>query len=117
MDAWNKFRAFRAFDELKPVKKFTNRQGAFERIWQAVARRFANAAQPGADVAPAEGKAMMSSAKLPATPRGKKVATESRVIKEVEVITMMKRAKGATMAEIRDRESHRLAKAHGLRPL
>jgi predicted transcriptional regulator len=79
------------FDELKPVKKFTSRKTAVTRIWQAIARLAPDVAQSAADVAPA---------KAPRRARVQKAATEARSDKKAEVIAMMKRAKGATLAEI-----------------
>ena len=38
VDTWNSFAGVAPFDELKSVKKFTNRKAAIARIWQAVAR-------------------------------------------------------------------------------
>jgi hypothetical protein len=38
VDTWNSFAGVAPFDELKPVKKFTNRKAAVARIWQAVTR-------------------------------------------------------------------------------
>jgi hypothetical protein len=37
VNTWNSFAGVAPFDELKPVKKFTNRKAAVTRIWQAVA--------------------------------------------------------------------------------
>jgi hypothetical protein len=70
------------------------------RIWQAVVRLSPDVAQPAVDVAPVKGKAKKSPAKTPRRAPPKKGATESRSNKKAEVIAMMKRAKGATMAEI-----------------
>ena len=53
-----------------------------------------------APAAPAKRKANKSSAKAPRRARAQKGATESGTNKLTEVIAMMKRAKGMTMAEI-----------------
>jgi hypothetical protein len=45
-DTWNSFAGVAAFDDLKPVKKFTNRKAAVARIWRAVARLSPDIAQP-----------------------------------------------------------------------
>ena len=100
MDTWNSFAGVTPFDELKPVKKFTSRKAAVARIWQAIARLSPDGAQPVADVASAKGKAKKSPAKGPGRARAQKGATESRSNKKAEVIALMKRAKGATLAEI-----------------
>jgi hypothetical protein len=109
VETWNSFAGVAPFDDLKPVKKFTSRKGAVVRIWQAITRLSPDVAQPAADVAPAKGKAKKSPAKAPRRARAKKGATESRSNKKAtesgsnkkaEVIAIMKRAKGATLAEI-----------------
>jgi len=51
------------FDDLKPVKKFTNRKAAVSRVWQAIARLSPDTAEHVLDVAPAKGKAKESAAK------------------------------------------------------
>ncbi len=53
VDTWNSFAGVAPFDDLKPVKKFTNRKAAVVRIWQAVARLAPDVAPPADDVAPA----------------------------------------------------------------
>ena len=53
------------FDDLKPVKKFTDRKAAVARIWEAVQRLSPDVAQPAADVAPVKGKAKKSPAQGP----------------------------------------------------
>jgi uncharacterized membrane protein len=109
VDTWNSFAGVAPFDDLKPVKKFTSRKAAVSRIWQAVARLSPDVAPPAANVAPVKGKSKKSPAKAPRRAQAKKAATESGSNKKAtesgsnkkaEVIAMMKRAKGATMAEI-----------------
>ena len=100
VDTWNSFAGVAPFDELKPVKKFTNRKAAVARIWQAVSRLSPDAAQTAEPVAPAKGKAKKSPTKAAGRTRAQKGATESRSNKKAEVIAMMKRAKGVKLAEI-----------------
>ncbi len=100
IDAWNSFAGVAPFDELKPIKKFTYRKVAVARIWAAVQRLSAEAGNPAANVAPAKGKGKKSPANAPARVKAKKGTTESSTNKKAEVIAMMKRAKGATLAEI-----------------
>ena len=38
VDTWNSFAGIAPFDDLKPVKNFTDRKIAVARIWQAVQR-------------------------------------------------------------------------------
>jgi hypothetical protein len=48
---WNSFAGVTPFDDLKPVKKFTSRQTAVTRLWQAVARLNPDVAPPATPVA------------------------------------------------------------------
>ena len=88
------------FDDLKPVKKFTSRKAAITRIWQAVARLFRDGAPQAATVAPAKVGSKKSPAKPSRRAQPQKGATDSRTNKKAEVIAMLERAKGATLAEI-----------------
>ena len=112
VEIWNSFAGVAPFTELKPVKKFTDRKAAVARIWAAVQRLSPDGAQPAADVAPAKEKAKKAPAKAPRRARAQKGADE-RSNKKAEVIAMMKRAKGATLAEIVGSDG--LAEAHGAR--
>ncbi len=100
VDTWNSFAGVAPFDDLKPVKKFTNRKAAVARIWTAVARLSPDVAQPAADVAPAKGRAKKTPLKPSRRARAQKGADESRSNKKADVIAMMKRAKGVTLSEI-----------------
>ena len=103
VEVWNSFAGVAPFTELKPVKKFTDRKAAVARIWAAVQRLSAGVAQPATDVAPTERKAKKSPAKLAkraTAQKGAKGGTEERGNKKAEVIALMKRAKGVTLAEI-----------------
>ncbi len=100
VDTWNSFAGVAPFDDLKEVKKFTNRKAAIARIWAAVARLSSDVGQTAPDVAPAKGKAKKSPTKTPRRARAQKNADESRSNKKAEVIAMMKRAKGVTLGEI-----------------
>jgi hypothetical protein len=100
VETWNSFAGVAPFDDLKPVKKFTSRKLAVARVWAAVQRLAAEAAQPARDDAPAKGKAKKSPAKAGGRARAQKGAKEERVNKKAEVIAMMKRAKGVTLEEI-----------------
>jgi len=99
IDAWNSFAGVAPFDDLKPIKKFTSRKVAVARIWAAVQRLSPESAQQASDVAPAKVKSKNTPAKPTKRARAQKGATE-RTNKKAEVIAMMKRAKGATLAEI-----------------
>jgi hypothetical protein len=105
IETWNSFAGVAPFDGLKPVKKFTSRKSAVARIWQAVQRLSRDGAQQAATVAPARGKSKKAPAKATRRARAQKGATEARANKKAEVIAMMKRAKGATLAEIMEATS------------
>ncbi len=100
VETWDSFAGVTPFDDLKPVKKFTSRKAAVARIWQAVQRLSPDGVPHAATVAPAKASSKKSPVKAPRRARAQKGATESRTNKKAEVVAMMKRAKGATLAEI-----------------
>ena len=55
IDAWNSFAGDAPLQELKRIKKFTDRKSAVARIWAAIQRLSPNVAQPARDVAPNPG--------------------------------------------------------------
>ena len=114
IDAWNSFAGVAPFQELKPIKKFTDRKSAVARIWAAIQRLSPNVAQPARDVAPAKGKGKKAAAKAPRRERARPAASE-RSNKKAEVIAMMKRAKGATLDEIIAATGWQKAHGAGLR--
>ena len=105
VDTWNSFAGVAPFDDLKPVKKFTNRKAAIARIWKAIERLAPDAAQPAGTGAPAKGNAKKSPAKAkqrhtkrPGAKRAANVARDGS--KKAEVLDLMRRSRGATLAEI-----------------
>jgi hypothetical protein len=100
VSAWNSFAGLTPFDDLKPVKKFTSRQTAVTRLWQAVARLSPDVAPPATPVAAERAKSNMSPTQAARRAPASKGATEARPNKKAEVIAMMKRAKGATLSQI-----------------
>jgi len=100
IDTWNSFAGVAPFDDLKPVRKFTSRKIAVTRIWEAVARLSPDGAQPAPAAAPARRKSKKSPTKTPRRARAQTGANEARSNKKAEVIAMMKRARGVTLAEI-----------------
>ena len=100
VEIWNSLAGVAPFDDLKAVKKFTNRNTAVRRICEAVARLIPIVAPPVAPVAPVKG----NSTKAPAQPKARhtvrKEASEAPANKKAEVIAMMKRPKGVTLGEI-----------------
>jgi integrase/recombinase XerD len=99
-ETWNSFAGVAPFDDLKPVKKFTSRNVAVDRIWAAVQRLSRSAAPQATPTVPAKRKSKKSPTKSKRPAGAKKPADESRSNKKAEVIALMKRAKGATLAEI-----------------
>ena len=102
VEVWNSFAGVAPFTELKPVKKFTSRNAAVARIWSAIQRLSPDGAEQASDVAPAKPKSKKSGSKGSRRATGRKGAKsgEERSNKKAEVLTMMKRAKGATLVEI-----------------
>jgi Protein of unknown function (DUF3489) len=100
VDTWNSFAGVAPFDDLKPVKKFTDQKAAVARIWEAVQRLSPDVAPPATPVRTETTRSKKSTTKDSRRARAQKGATESRTNKKAEVIAMMKRAKGVTLAEI-----------------
>lgn len=101
---WNSFAGVAPFTELKPVKKFTDRKAAVARIWAAIQRLTPQVAPQPSDVAPAK-EATKEATEKPSSKALKRAkdakrGAEERSNKKAEVVTMMKRANGATLAEI-----------------
>ena len=105
VEIWNSFAGVAPFTTLKPVKRFTDGKAAVARIWDAVQVLLANVAKPATPVAPAKGKRKKDAAKrerrhtAPATPK-EAVNISREGSKKSEVIDLMRRSQGATLAEI-----------------
>src|SRR5438067_3564895 len=63
VDTWNSFAGVAPFDDLKPVKKFTDRKAALARVWKAVQRLSLDVAPPAAAVATERTRSKKSPAK------------------------------------------------------
>jgi hypothetical protein len=100
VDTWNSFAGVAPFDDLKPVKKFTNRKAAVARIWKAAERLSPDVAVPATPLATAKIGSKKTPAKASRRTLAQKGATESRSNKKADMIVLMKRAKGATVPEI-----------------
>jgi hypothetical protein len=88
VEVWNRLAGAMPF-ELKPVKKFMNRPTAVRRLWEAVVRlRAIVASEPGA------AKQRLSK------PKSRGTARNGASSKKAQVIAMMRRPKGATLAAI-----------------
>jgi len=91
---WNSFAGVAPFDELKPVKKFTDRKTAIARVWKTIQRLDAVPAPQAADVAPKSKRSRNAAKADDATPSAREGS------KKAIVIDLLKRPEGATMAEI-----------------
>jgi hypothetical protein len=124
---WNSFAGVAGFGaDLKPVKKFENRDKAVARIWKVLQRlngeataedaataETANAAPNGAKGERAKGKSGKKSTpakKAPKTPKAKAPKPAKRETgapregsKTAQVVTMLQRKNGATISEIMEK--------------
>jgi hypothetical protein len=94
VQVWNSFAGVAPFDDLKPVKKFTDRKTAVARVWKAIQRLDAPAAPQAAPVAPKKAKA----AKAATAKEGAPTAREGS--KKAIVIELLKRPDGASLKDI-----------------
>ena len=101
VDTWNSFAGIAPFDDLKPVKKFTDRKAAVARIWKAVQRLTPSDAPQEARVATNKVRAKKSPAKVARRATAAKEAKVPRQgSKTAEVVELLRRKQGATLAEI-----------------
>ena len=109
VETWNGFAGSPWFDGLKPVKKFTDRKVAINRIWQAI-QKLAPAAEEGAQGAPEAATRAKDASQKKGAPKAKKRAKDASPKKDATtarggskkaiVLDLLRRPKGATMAEI-----------------
>lgn len=107
-DVWNSFAGVAPFNDLKPVKKFTDRNTALTRIWKAIERLAPIVTQPARDVAPAKTKAKKQAsqgkrrdtARLSAEAAKRGIPAAREGSKKAQVVDLMRRPSGATLAEI-----------------
>ena len=98
---WNSFAGVTPFDDLKSLKKFTDRKTAVARIWKAVQRLDAPVAPQAAQDAPKGKRASKKASPPKKAARAKQAAKESREgSKKAQVVELLRRAGGATLAEI-----------------
>jgi hypothetical protein len=113
IQVWNSFAGVAPFDDLKPVKKFTDRKTAVARIWKAVQRlgatKVADAAPQAADNAPKKAEGTKGAKAKKGAPQARKGGTsEARKgasvarggSKKAIVLDLLSRKDGATLAEI-----------------
>jgi hypothetical protein len=93
-DVWNEFAGVVPFDDLKPVKKFTDRKTAVARIWRAIQALTPAPAQHAAPVATKPAKATKQATKPDATPTAREGS------KKAIVLDLLRRPEGATLDDI-----------------
>jgi hypothetical protein len=91
---WNSFAGVAPFDELKPIKKFTDRKTAVARVWKAIQRLDAAPAPQAADIAPKGKRARKAATAKDAAPTAREGS------KKAVVIDMLKRPEGASLKDI-----------------
>jgi len=99
IDIWNGFAGVVPFDDLKPVRKFTDRKTAIARIWRAVQRlapapTVPTAGEPGAQGAPKKARSGK------AATQDRPAAPARQGSKKAQVIALLRRPEGATLADI-----------------
>ena len=105
VEVWNSFAGAPPFGDLKEVKRFTDRKAAIARIWQAAQRLGEEvekeaAAEPAPAAKPKKAKATKdTTAKDDAT--GAKAPRDGS--KTAQVVAMLQRKNGATLAEIMEK--------------
>jgi hypothetical protein len=93
VDIWNGFAGVVPFDDLKPVRKFTDRKTAVARIWRAIQRLAPKATETAATGAQgAQG--------APKKARSAKDAPAREGTKKARIIELLRAPEGATLAEI-----------------
>lgn len=97
VDVWNAFAGVVPFDNLKPVKKLTDRKTAVTRIWKALQALTPAPARHAAPSTPAKAKATKE-AKSKAGAKGPKQAREGS--KKAIVLALLRRPEGATLPEL-----------------
>jgi hypothetical protein len=105
VEIWNSFAGVAPFVKLKPVKKFTNRPMAVTRLWEALQVLLAHVAKQAAQVAPVKRKPTKGAQKDKRRHTARAAAKDTTPIaregsKKAEVINLMRRSQGATLAEI-----------------
>jgi hypothetical protein len=90
-ETWNSLAGVVPFDDLKPVKKFTDRKSAVSRIWAATQRLAADSAAQAGTKAPTKTKAGKRARK----PSAAHTARDGS--KKAKILDLVKRPGGATL--------------------
>ncbi|MGC8761524.1 MAG: DUF3489 domain-containing protein [Bryobacteraceae bacterium] len=94
VEVWNGFAGVVPFDDLRPVKKFTDRKTAVARIWRAIQALTPAPAPQAAPVAPKQAKAPKEATAPEGTPTARPGS------KKAIVLDLLRRPEGATLREI-----------------
>jgi len=94
VQVWNSFAGVAPFDDLKPVKKFTDRKTAVARVGKAIQRLDAHAAPQTAGVAPKAKRPSKAAKAENAAPTAREGS------KKAIVLELLRRPDGATLADI-----------------
>ena len=101
IETWNSFAGAAPFDDLKPVKKFTDRKAAVARIWKAIQRLTPAPAPQATPVASKKAPSKKSAVKGEGRATAPKGGTDARGgSKKAEVLDLLRRKQGATLNEI-----------------
>jgi len=98
-EIWNGFAGVVPFDDLKPVRKFTDRKTAVARIWRAIQRlapapTVATVGEPGAQGAPKKDRSRK------AATQDHQAAPARQGSKKAQVIELLRRPEGATLQSL-----------------
>ncbi len=96
IELWNSFAGVVPFGDLKPVKKFTDRETAVGRIWKAIQTLTPAPAPPAALVAPPQAEASTQATAKDAA------HTTREGSKKAIVLELIRRPDGASLKEIQD---------------
>jgi len=93
---WNNFASVAPFDDLKPVKKFTDRKTAVARVWRAVQRLVPTSTVAPAPPPTASGKAEMAETTEPTISH----AHADKGSKSEKILELLRQPEGATLHEL-----------------
>ena len=119
IETWNGFAGIAPLDRLKPVKRFTDRNTAVKRIWQAIQKlapttETTTVTPQGTDGAPVANTSSNPGISQPGRPKAPKSAKRTKPnpnspsprraregSKKAEVLALIERPQGATLTDIR----------------
>jgi hypothetical protein len=99
IDIWNGFAGVVPFDDLKPVRKFTDRKTAIARIWKAIQRLAPAPTAPTGGEPGTQGAPQQARSRKAATP-DRQAAPAREGSTKAQIIELLRRPEGATLADI-----------------